>query len=131
MTMSEQKVEETGRNGVPLEVDPDLVETVSDLMEKGERGMVLNLVADLYAADQAQLLSHLREEEASTLLKWLTSDQAGEVLAELDDPELRAMGFQSIPIVNVENACCSSSVIWRRSVHDRLESRLSKALPEG
>jgi magnesium transporter len=46
--------------------------------------MVLNLVVDLYPADQAQLLSHLSLDEAKQLYQWFTPEQAADVLNELD-----------------------------------------------
>ena len=68
-----------------LEVDVELVENIAALLEVGQRGMVLNLVADLYPADLAMLLSHLPHERAHVLFRWLPRRQAAEVLAELDD----------------------------------------------
>ncbi|MEX0821266.1 MAG: magnesium transporter [Rhodothermales bacterium] len=72
-----------------LEVDRDLVTDIATLLESNMQGMVMNLVADLYPVDLAQLLSHLSAVEAETLFSWLPDDQAGLVLAELDD-EFRA-----------------------------------------
>ena len=68
-----------------LEVDAELVQNIIALLEAGERGMVLNLVADLYPADMSMLLNHLDYEQAHTLFGWLPYEQASEVLAELDD----------------------------------------------
>ncbi len=68
-----------------LEVDSDLVIDIASLLESGMQGMVMNLVADLYPADLARLLTHLSLEEAKTLFEWLPNEKAGLVLAELDD----------------------------------------------
>ncbi len=71
------------------EVDADLVEDISTLIEDGEQGSILNIVADLYPADLALLLTHLAFDDASQLFRWLPEEQAGDVLPELDD-EYRA-----------------------------------------
>lgn len=68
-----------------LEVDAAVVDDIAALLASDQRGMVLNLVADLYPADLALLLIHLPFEEAEQLFRWLPDDQASETLAELDD----------------------------------------------
>lgn len=71
--------------GGTLEVDAELVDDISSLVEADQRGMVLNLVADLHPADLAQLMSHLPFDEAKQLFSWLPTIQGGEILPELDD----------------------------------------------
>lgn len=68
-----------------LEIDSDLVGDIASLLESGQRGMVMNLVADLYPADLARLLSHLPMEDAKMLFHWLPSQHGSSALAELDD----------------------------------------------
>ncbi len=68
-----------------LDVDESLVEDIAALLEAGQRGMVLNLVADLYPADVAVLLTHLPFEEAQQLVRWLPPELASETVTELDD----------------------------------------------
>ncbi len=70
---------------VPVEVDSELVENVEVLVDEDQRGMVLNLVADLYPADLARLLEHLSVDRARIVLRWLPVDRGGEVLPELED----------------------------------------------
>ena len=79
-----------------LEVDAAVVEDISVLLESGQRGMVMNLVADLYPADLALLLIHLPFEQAHTLFRWLPVDQASETIAELDDA-FRATLLEDLP----------------------------------
>ncbi|GAB5518939.1 MAG: magnesium transporter [Rhodothermales bacterium] len=67
------------------DVDTELVENIGALVEAGQEGMVVNLVADLYPADLEQVLSHLPADSADTLFHWLPTEQASEVLPELDD----------------------------------------------
>jgi len=78
------------------EVDNDLVEDIASLIESGQRGMVVNLLTDLYPADIASLLHHLPTDDARTLFDWLPKDIAGEVVPELDD-EYRAGLLQFLP----------------------------------
>lgn len=73
------------RPGGVLEVDRELVDDITALLEAGQRGMVLNVLADLYPVDLARLLHHLSFEEAQRVFRWLPIEQAGEVLAELED----------------------------------------------
>jgi len=74
---------EAERVALPL-VDETLVDDVQALVDAGERGMVLNLVADLHPADLGDLLSHLPLASAQTMLMWLPREQAGNVLPELE-----------------------------------------------
>lgn len=67
-----------------LDVDEQLVEDITALLDSDQRGMVLNVAADLHAADVARLLRHLPFDEAWRLFHWLSTEQASEVLAELD-----------------------------------------------
>ena len=67
------------------DVDAELVENIGALVEAGQEGMVVSLVADLYPADLEQVLSHLPADTADTLFHWLPTEQASEVLPELDD----------------------------------------------
>jgi magnesium transporter len=78
------------------EVDNDLVEDIASLIESGQRGMVVNLLTDLYPADIASMLHHLPADDARTLFDWLPKDIAGEVVPELDD-EYRAGLLQFLP----------------------------------
>ena len=72
-------------NGAPFEVGAEFVENTAALLESGQRGMVLNLLADLHPADLAQLLHRLPLEEARRLFEWLPVEEGSEVLPELDD----------------------------------------------
>jgi magnesium transporter len=68
-----------------LELDASVVDDLEALLAEGQRGMVLNLVADLYPADVALLLRHLPREEAKQLFRWLPPELASDTLAELED----------------------------------------------
>ncbi len=75
--------DDQGRSSI--ELDAELMDNISTLLEEGQRGMLLNIVADLHAADISSILSHLPFEEAKQLFQLLPVEQAGEALAELDD----------------------------------------------
>lgn len=76
--------EDEARAGL-LEIDSELVNDIAALLGADERGMVMNLVADMYPADLARLMSHLPMEDAKRLFHWLPSEQGSSALAELDD----------------------------------------------
>ncbi|GIV61078.1 MAG: magnesium transporter MgtE [Rhodothermaceae bacterium] len=78
-------IEKQGARPAEIELDQELVDNIRSLLEAGQRGMVLNIVADLHPADLASLMEHLSFDEARQLFQWLPVEQAGEVLAELDD----------------------------------------------
>ncbi len=67
-----------------IEVDETLVDDIGTLLRDGQRGMVLNLVADLHAADLADLILHLSPDDADSLFGWLPEEKAGAVLPELE-----------------------------------------------
>jgi len=68
-----------------LEVDESVVDDIVTLLSEGQRGMVLNLVADLYPADIALLLRRLPDAEARRLFRWLSPEMGSDVLAEMED----------------------------------------------
>ena len=70
--------------GSTLEVDAELVDDISALVDSGQKAMVLNLITDLHPADLAQLITHLPNGDAKQLFAWLPSEQGGDLLAELD-----------------------------------------------
>ena len=69
-------------------IDDDLAERLEDLLESGDREEAVRIAASLHPADLARLLNYLPTGERETLFGWLPSEQAGLVLAELDE-ELR------------------------------------------
>ncbi|HEX7071215.1 MAG TPA: magnesium transporter, partial [Rhodothermales bacterium] len=87
--------EERDRPQGQLDVDAELVEDISALIDTDQRGMVMNLVADLYPADLSSLLAHLPLDEAKQLFHWLPIEDAGEVIAELDG-NLRAALLEQV-----------------------------------
>lgn len=77
--------EDRDRLGGVLEVDAQLVDDISDLIDTDQVGMVLNIMTDLHPADLASIVTHLSKEEAQKVLVWLPVETAADILAELDD----------------------------------------------
>ena len=83
-----------------LDIDAAVVDDLTALVANKQRGMVLNLVADLYPADIALILRHLPFEEAQRMLRWLPPELAGDTVAELEDT-FRASLLEGLPQVNL------------------------------
>lgn len=88
--------EKSERPGGLLEMDAAVAEDLAALLAEDARGMVLNLVADLYPADLALLLTRLSPEEGQKLLTWLPPAQGSKALTELDD-DFRAWLLRDLP----------------------------------
>ena len=67
-----------------LDVRDGLVDDVAALVEGGQKGMVLNLVADLRSADLADLLAHLPEEAAQQVVRWMPGEGTSEAVSPAD-----------------------------------------------
>jgi magnesium transporter len=65
-----------------------LGETVRDLLDSGRHERLAQILEDWHAADVAAALRDLAEPERITLFRLLNREQAGAVLAELDDQTL-------------------------------------------
>lgn len=74
---------DTERPSFPT-VDEELVDNIEVLIEDGQEGMVLNLIADLHPADVADLLSHLPIGDARRMMRWLPDELGSAVLPELE-----------------------------------------------
>ena len=74
-----------------LDLDPQLVDDISVLVEAGQRGMVLNLAADLHPADLALLMGRLSDARAYSVFAWLPDEKASEILLELSDSQRREL----------------------------------------
>ncbi len=61
------------------------VERVQEMIERGERAALLDLLRAMHPADVADLVEHLGAEEADTLFGLLDHALASEVLAEMDE----------------------------------------------
>lgn len=82
--MPDELLPEAERNPPLIEIDEQLVSTIDELLVDGERGMVLNIIAELHPADIAQLIRHLPEDSGRALFHWLPGDKAGAALTEME-----------------------------------------------
>lgn len=63
----------------------EILEDIRYLIKKGQNNFILNIIADLHPADIAEIMSHLDEDERRAIFDLLPSEQAHEVLVELEE----------------------------------------------
>ena len=64
----------------------EILPDIQELIEKENKGALLNILVDLHPADIAQIIPSLKQEERNYIIHLLPHDRASEVLAELDPP---------------------------------------------
>lgn len=67
-----------------IEVDEELLDDIRQLVADQAQTLLSNIVADLHAADIAEILNHLSEEERLFIFLLLIPEVAASVLIELD-----------------------------------------------
>jgi magnesium transporter len=75
------------QNETRLEVDEELLDDLHELIELRDEGALRAMLIDLHAADIAQLLQFLDEEERHHVLRLLDDEVAGEVMLHLPDEQ--------------------------------------------
>lgn len=75
--------QESGENAYVL--DSSMVEEILDVVERGDRARLLELLEPLHAADIADLLEQISSGERRALLRLWARDLDGEVLSELSE----------------------------------------------
>ncbi len=80
----QQNKENIGIKSV-IQVDKELLENISYLLEVKADKSLLNIFADLHPADIAEILNHLKPEDAEAAFSILDTETASEVLTELDE----------------------------------------------
>lgn len=65
-----------------------LVQQVRELLESGQDKRLADLIEDVYPADLASALRELPRDDQIRVVRLLTSQRAGDLLSELDDPTL-------------------------------------------
>ncbi len=68
-----------------IKVDSELLENLSELIENEDSKSILNMLVDIHSADIAEIINHLRIEDAKYVFELLTTEVASEVLVELDE----------------------------------------------
>ncbi|MAT58903.1 MAG: magnesium transporter [Ignavibacteriae bacterium] len=68
-----------------IQVDSELIENISTLIENQAKESLMNIFANLHPADIAEIINNLNIEKASFAFELLDNETAGEVLIELDE----------------------------------------------
>lgn len=68
-----------------IQIDEELLDNISELIENRASENLLIILADLHPADIAEIINHLNTDEALFLFNLLDSPTAGEVITEVDD----------------------------------------------
>ncbi|MBN1638885.1 MAG: magnesium transporter [Ignavibacteriales bacterium] len=68
-----------------IQVDREILENISNLIEIGAEKSLLNIFADLHPADIAEIINRLDFDDAKYAFNILSTEDASDVLLELDD----------------------------------------------
>ncbi|MBU1098284.1 MAG: magnesium transporter [Bacteroidetes bacterium] len=68
-----------------IQIDSELLENISQLIEDQASQSVLTILADLHSADIAEIINHLNFDDAIFIFELLNTEIASEVVVELDE----------------------------------------------
>jgi magnesium transporter len=68
-----------------IQIDSELLNNISELIEQESANEISKIVADLHSADIAEIINHLNLDEAKYLFELLRTEVAGEVVVEIDE----------------------------------------------
>ncbi len=68
-----------------LQVDNELITSITNLIEGNAAKSLLNIFADLHPADIAEIINHLKVDDAKYAFSILDAETASEVVTELDE----------------------------------------------
>ncbi len=68
-----------------IQIDSELLENISVLIENQASESLLNIMADLHPADIGEIINHLKIEDAQFVFEILDTETASEVVVELDE----------------------------------------------
>ncbi|MFA8343143.1 MAG: magnesium transporter [Rhodothermaceae bacterium] len=68
-----------------IQVDQELIDNISNLIETGADKSILNIISDLHPADIAEIINHLHFDEAFFVFNLLDTETAGDVITEVDE----------------------------------------------
>ncbi len=68
-----------------LQIDNELIENITALIESNAEKSLLNIFTDLHPADIAEIINHLDKSDAKFAFSLLDTETAGEVITEIDE----------------------------------------------
>jgi magnesium transporter len=68
-----------------LQIDNELIESITSLIKNGAEKSLLNIFADLHPADIAEIINHVDLDSAKFSFSILDTETAGEVITEIDE----------------------------------------------
>jgi magnesium transporter len=87
----------TRRRGMKtIEVDDELMDDIRELVRERASAVLLNIVADIHAADIADIINRLDPEDREFVFSLLDSETGAAVLLELNPPD-RQLLLESLP----------------------------------
>jgi magnesium transporter len=81
--MAEEKEKLQVRN--VIQVDDELLENITNLVDEGTSESLITIFADLHSADIAEIINHLEFEHAKYVFNLLDTETASEVITEVDE----------------------------------------------
>jgi magnesium transporter len=85
-----------------LQIDNELIENITDLIQENAEKSLLNIFADLHPADIAGIINHIDLDSAKYAFSILDTPTAGEVITELDE-NIREKILKDIDIKTITN----------------------------
>jgi len=68
-----------------LQIDNELIDSITTLIKSGAEKSLLNIFADLHPADIAEIINHIDLDSAKYSFSILDTETAGEVITEIDE----------------------------------------------
>ncbi|MFZ5554674.1 MAG: magnesium transporter [Bacteroidota bacterium] len=68
-----------------IELSKELVDQISEAIDKGNDGFITGVTSELHGADIAEIINELNVDDGKYLFKLLENDKAADTLLELDD----------------------------------------------
>lgn len=66
------------------QITQDFIDDFKDLVDRGQTGLLRNILIDLHPADMAELIERLSSEDQAKVFDLLSDEVAGSVIAEMD-----------------------------------------------
>lgn len=68
-----------------IKIDEELLENIGNLIDNQDSGLLHNMIIDLHPADIAEIINHLKRDDAEYLFNLLDTETASEVVVEIDE----------------------------------------------